>query len=106
MVLTVNFRFRQSVPDIDYVIFLSLHPLTVKSLFGCIIPFFTAILKRIKAWILSIVCIYGGIFKLSVCCVTFQKKGKSHLQREIAIISEVVPMASLTSSNGSSLKFP
>lgn len=74
MVLTVKFRLRHSVPDIDYVIFLSLHPLTVKSLFGCIIPFFTAILKRIKAWIVPIECINGGIFKLSVCCVTFQKK--------------------------------
>lgn len=76
MVLTVKFRLRQTEPRIDYVIFLSLHPLTVKSLFGCIIPFFTAILKRIKAWIVPIVLVYisGSIFKLSVCSVTFQKK--------------------------------
>lgn len=86
-----EFRLRQYVSHIDYyVIFLSLHLLTEKSLFGCIVTFFTVILKRNIACIVHIVYIYEGIFKLSVGCVTFQEKSKSHFQRRNLPLSRML----------------
>lgn len=61
------------------------------------------------AWIIHIVFICGGNLYLPVGCVTFQEKGTSHIapsEENLAVFRAVVPMASLTLSSDSGLKFP
>lgn len=97
-----EFRLRQYVSHIDYyVIFLSLHLLTEKSLFGCIVTFFTVILKRNIACIVHIVYIYEGIFKLSVGCHISGKKQVTLPEKKFAIVKDVVLITLVTLSNAS-----
>lgn len=70
VVLMAEFRLRQYVSHIDYyVIFLSLHLLTEKSLFGCIITFY-------------ILCISMKDFLSCHWVVSHFRKKASHTSRE------------------------